>query len=55
VPFDAPLCFARVDLVATASGPAVIEVELIEPFLFLEHHDAAAARLARAIARRANR
>ena len=55
VPFASPLCFARVDLVAIASGPAVIEVELIEPFLFLEHGDTAADRLARAIARRARR
>jgi glutathione synthase/RimK-type ligase-like ATP-grasp enzyme len=55
VPFASPLCFARVDLVATASGPTVIEVELVEPFLFLDHGDAAADRLARAIARRAVR
>jgi glutathione synthase/RimK-type ligase-like ATP-grasp enzyme len=53
VPFASPLCFARIDLVATASGPTLIEVELIEPFLFLDHGDAAADRLARAIARRA--
>jgi glutathione synthase/RimK-type ligase-like ATP-grasp enzyme len=52
VPFAAPLCYARVDLVALASGPAVIEVELIEPFLFLESHPAAAGRLAASIARR---
>lgn len=55
VPFDAPLCYARVDLVELASGPAVIEVELIEPFLFLESHRAAAGRLAAAIARRTGR
>jgi glutathione synthase/RimK-type ligase-like ATP-grasp enzyme len=53
VPVVSPLCFARVDLVATRSGPVVIEVELIEPFLFLDHRDDAAARLARAIVRRA--
>jgi glutathione synthase/RimK-type ligase-like ATP-grasp enzyme len=53
VPFASPLCFARVDLVARSNGPAVIEVELIEPFLFLEHGGDAADRLARAIARRA--
>lgn len=52
VPFDAPLCFARVDLLATELGPTVIEVELIEPFLFLEHDAAAADALAAAIARR---
>jgi glutathione synthase/RimK-type ligase-like ATP-grasp enzyme len=55
VPFAAPLCYARVDLVELATGPAVIEVELIEPFLFLECHPEAAARLAASIARRALR
>jgi glutathione synthase/RimK-type ligase-like ATP-grasp enzyme len=53
VPGAAPLCYARVDLVATAAGPSVIEIELIEPFLFLACADAAADRLAAAIARRA--
>jgi glutathione synthase/RimK-type ligase-like ATP-grasp enzyme len=51
VPFASPLCFARVDLVSTTDGPAVIEVELIEPFLFLDHDARAAQRLARAIVR----
>lgn len=55
VPSDAPLCYARVDLVATADGPVVIELELIEPFLFLTEADGAAERVARAIARRATR
>jgi glutathione synthase/RimK-type ligase-like ATP-grasp enzyme len=53
IPFAAPLCYARVDLVELASGPAVIEVELIEPFLFLESSPEAASRLATSIARRA--
>jgi glutathione synthase/RimK-type ligase-like ATP-grasp enzyme len=52
VPFASPLCFARVDLVSTTLGPAVIEVELIEPFLFLDHDARAARGLARAIVRR---
>ena len=34
-----------------ATGPAVIEVELIEPFLFLDEHPDAAGRLAASIAR----
>jgi glutathione synthase/RimK-type ligase-like ATP-grasp enzyme len=52
LPSEAAPCYARVDLVATERGPVVLEVELIEPFLFLEYDDGAAARLARAIARR---
>jgi glutathione synthase/RimK-type ligase-like ATP-grasp enzyme len=55
IPFDGPLCYARVDLVELAIGPAVLEVELIEPFLFLAERDDAAARLAAAIARRVAR
>jgi hypothetical protein len=55
IPFDAPLCYARVDLVELATGPAVIEVELIEPFLFLAEHPDAASRLAAAIAARVAR
>jgi glutathione synthase/RimK-type ligase-like ATP-grasp enzyme len=53
VPFDGPMCFARVDLLETDGGPTVMELELIEPFLFLEHAGAAADTLAGAIARRA--
>lgn len=51
LPWPAP-CYARVDLVATDAGPVVLEVELIEPYLFLATDDAAADRLAAAIARR---
>jgi glutathione synthase/RimK-type ligase-like ATP-grasp enzyme len=53
VPGDGPLCYARIDLVALDSGPAVIEAELIEPFLFLGSASDAPARLAASIARRA--
>lgn len=53
VPFAAPLCFARIDLLSGPYGPVVIEVELVEPFLYLEHQSSAADDLARAIARRA--
>jgi len=45
----APPAYARVDMVASAEGPRVMEVELIEPELFLRHHPSAAALLARAI------
>ena len=48
---EAPL-YARVDLLPTASGPVVIELELTEPSLFLGHADGAADRLATAIAAR---
>jgi glutathione synthase/RimK-type ligase-like ATP-grasp enzyme len=40
------LAYARVDLVATARGPAIMELELIEPQLFLDEDDAAPARFA---------
>jgi hypothetical protein len=52
IPFEAPLCYARVDLVALASGPAVIELECIEPFLFLGEAPSAPDKMAAAIARR---
>ena len=38
--------YARVDLVQLPEGPAVMELELIEPELFLPHAPAAAARYA---------
>jgi glutathione synthase/RimK-type ligase-like ATP-grasp enzyme len=47
------LCYARVDLVRDAGRWAIMELELVEPWLFLGYDDAAPARLARAIARRA--
>jgi glutathione synthase/RimK-type ligase-like ATP-grasp enzyme len=40
------LAYARVDLVPTSRGPAVMELELIEPQLFLEADAAAPARFA---------
>jgi glutathione synthase/RimK-type ligase-like ATP-grasp enzyme len=44
-----PLLYARVDLLAGASGPVLLELELTEPFLFLGMSDGAADRLAAAI------
>jgi glutathione synthase/RimK-type ligase-like ATP-grasp enzyme len=46
------LLYARVDLLPTADGPVVIEVELSEPSLFLGYGTGAADRLATAIAGR---
>jgi glutathione synthase/RimK-type ligase-like ATP-grasp enzyme len=47
-----PLLYARVDLVAGPDGPVVMELELVEPDLFLAHAAHAAERLAQAIRRR---
>jgi hypothetical protein len=48
------LLYARVDLIPGADGrPLLVELELIEPSLFLGHDPGAAARLATAIAARA--
>jgi len=44
------LIYVRVDLLPSLSGPVVIELELIEPSLFLLHHPTSADTLARAIA-----
>jgi len=50
------LLYARVDLVPGPDGhPVVIELELLEPSLFLAHAPAAADRLAAAIAERLSR
>jgi glutathione synthase/RimK-type ligase-like ATP-grasp enzyme len=50
---DAPLLYARVDLVRGVDGaPLVMELELVEPELFLTYSDVAVARLADAIVRR---
>lgn len=53
VPFDRQdLLYARVDLLPDRDGaPLVLEVELVEPSLFLRHDDAAAERFASAIVR----
>lgn len=51
VPFDrSALLYARVDLLPTADGPPlVLEIELVEPSLFLSRTDGAAERFADAI------
>ena len=46
------LLYARVDMLPTLHGPVVIEVELIEPSLYLHLDDGAPARFAAAIAHR---
>lgn len=53
--FGGPLLYARVDLLPAPGGPAVLELELTEPSLFLAQSDGAADRLAAAIRRRAAR
>lgn len=45
----ASLLYARVDLVPGPAGPVVMELELVEPDLFLGYADGAAERLAAAI------
>jgi hypothetical protein len=50
--FGGDLLYARVDLLPTSDGPVVIELELVEPSLFLEFADGGADRLADAIAGR---
>lgn len=52
VPFAAPL-YARVDLLPSAEGPRLLELELVEPSLFFVHSPKAADRLAAATLRRA--
>jgi hypothetical protein len=49
---DAPLLYARVDLVPVDGAPHVSELELIEPSLYLEHLPGGHAAFARAIAER---
>jgi glutathione synthase/RimK-type ligase-like ATP-grasp enzyme len=49
---ETPLLYGRVDLVPGADGPVVMELELVEPDLFLGYAPGAAERLARAIASR---
>jgi glutathione synthase/RimK-type ligase-like ATP-grasp enzyme len=49
----AALLYARVDLLPTRAGPVLIELELIEPSLFLGYDPQAADRLAAAIVTRA--
>jgi glutathione synthase/RimK-type ligase-like ATP-grasp enzyme len=52
---DEPLLYARVDLLAGEDGPLLLELELTEPFLFLDYSDGAADRFARAIRSAAQR
>lgn len=53
MPFAGPLAYARVDLVRGRNGaPCVLELELVEPSLFLDYGTGAADRLAEAILRR---
>ncbi len=50
--FGATPLYARVDLLASADGPVVVELELVEPSLFLGYADAAAMTFATAVAAR---
>ena len=50
LPFD--LLYSRLDLVRTADGLAVMEVELIEPFLYFEIAPEAVGRLIEAVIRK---
>lgn len=47
-----PAAYARIDFVMRSDTPLLIELELIEPELFLANHEAAAQKLAQIIARR---
>jgi hypothetical protein len=51
--FGADQLYARVDLLAGPDGPVLVELELTEPSLFLQHSAGAATRFAAAIAARA--
>ncbi|MGH8117799.1 MAG: ATP-grasp domain-containing protein [Rhodanobacteraceae bacterium] len=53
IPFPQPLLYARVDLVQADDGsPRVLELELVEPSVFVAHAEGAADRFARAIVQR---
>ena len=47
--FGGDLLYTRVDVLPSAAGPVVIEVELTEPSFFLSYDEAAPARLAAAV------
>ena len=49
-----PLLYARVDLLPSPEGPRLLELELAEPSLFLDHHPPAVDTLADAVLRRAH-
>ncbi|MDE2270619.1 MAG: hypothetical protein KGJ94_01370 [Xanthomonadaceae bacterium] len=54
IPFHRPLLYARVDLIRDDQGaPRVLELELVEPSVFIAYAEGAAARFARAIVQRA--
>ncbi|MEU2796603.1 hypothetical protein [Streptomyces sp. NPDC006863] len=56
LPVTGELLHARIDMIRDNTGqPRVVEVELIEPFLYLEYDGAAADRLARAVRRLGDR
>jgi glutathione synthase/RimK-type ligase-like ATP-grasp enzyme len=53
IPFDAPLAYARIDLIHDADGsPRLLELELAEPSLFFAHAPESAARFAATLLRR---
>jgi hypothetical protein len=52
---DEPLLYARIDLLPTPDGPVLVELELVEPSLFLSYSDGATERLADAISSRLRR
>jgi O-ureido-D-serine cyclo-ligase len=50
IPFEAPLLYARIDLIHDADGsPRLLELELAEPSLFFAHAPGSAARFAAAV------
>lgn len=50
IPFEQPLLYARVDLIHDETGaPRLLELELTEPSVFLDHAAGSAERFARAI------
>ena len=50
-----PLLYARIDLLPSPDGPVLVELELVEPSLFLSHAPGAADRLAAAVSARVGR
>ena len=51
--FSSDLLYARVDLLPSPDGPLLLELELTEPSLFLDHHPPSVDALAEAIVGRA--
>ncbi len=55
MPFPQPLLYARVDLIRDDGGaPRLLELELTEPSVFLDHADGVAERFAQTILQRAS-